>query len=120
MGKKTYVISGKFTTLNEHDNANRRNRFLGAKLKHEMTDMVATQLLGKPAIMSPCTLHFNWHYSSRADFDNIAFAKKYVQDGMVKSGILLDDNQKYVTGFSDTFTKVDKGNELVVVDVITE
>lgn len=111
----TYVIEGKFATLNEHDNANRRNRFLGAKLKHEMTEMVAWQLKGKPAIISPCLLHFNWRYSSRADFDNIAFAKKYVQDGMVTAGILVDDNQKHVLGFSDTFTKVDKGNEGVII-----
>lgn len=112
-----YVIKGKFATLNEHDGANRSNRFLGAKLKHEMTEMVAWQLKGKPPITSPCTLHFTWHYSSRADFDNIAFAKKYVQDGMVKAGILADDNQKHVLGFSDTFTKVDKGDEGVIVEV---
>lgn len=88
---------------------------MGAKLKHDMTDMVAWQLTGKPTITAPCNLQFHWFYSSRADFDNIAFAKKYVQDGMVKAGILVDDNQKYVLGFSDTFTKVDKGSEKVEV-----
>lgn len=112
-----YVIKGKFATLNEHDGANRSNRFLGAKLKHEMTEMVAWQLKGKPAITFPCTLHFHWHYSSRADFDNIAFAKKYIQDGMVKAGVLVDDSQKHVLGFSDSFTKVEKGAESVIVEI---
>lgn len=114
-----YVIKGKLATLNEHDGANRRNRFLGAKMKHEMTDLVMWQVKGKPAISGPCILSFHWYYSSRADFDNIRFACKYVLDGMVKAGVLVDDNQKHILGFGgDLFTKVEKGEEKVIVSVV--
>lgn len=112
-----YQIKGKFPTLNEHDNANRRNKFMGAKMKHQATDTVATQLLGCTKIEHPCHIAFTWRYSSRADFDNIRFACKYVLDGMIKAGVLPNDNQKWVLGFKgDYFEKVPKGEEGVVVE----
>lgn len=113
-----YTIQGKLATLNEHDGANRSNRFIGAKLKQEMTDLVAWQLRGKKPIVKPCIITFNWMFSSKADFDNIRFACKYILDGMVKAGILKDDNQNWVLGFGgDYFTKVDKGQESIIIEV---
>lgn len=112
-----YQINGTLPTLNEHDKANRTNRFAGAKLKREATDMVAWQLKGKHLIDEPCKIKFVWMYSGKHDYDNIAFAKKYVLDGMVKAGVLKDDNQNYVLGFRDEFLKVNKGNEGVIIHV---
>lgn len=111
-----YVIKGQLATLNDHDAANRSNRFLGAKLKREMTDLVAWQVKGQPAVAWPVTVSFGWYYSGRFDFDNIRFAAKYVLDGLVKAGILPDDNQKWVLGFGgDDFVRVAKGEEGVTV-----
>jgi Holliday junction resolvase RusA-like endonuclease len=111
-----YVIEGDLAKLNEHDNANRVNRFAGAKLKERMTNQVAWQLNGKPAITEPCYITFYWRYSSRHDFDNIRFACKYILDGMIKAGVLPNDNQTWVHGFGgDYFEKVSKGDEGVTV-----
>ena len=113
-----YVIKGMLADLNKHDNANRANKFGGARLKKEQTDLVAWQLKGKPKIDNPCELEFTWYYSGKFDFDNIRFAAKYIQDGMVKAGVLKDDSQKYVIGYQgDHFQKVDKGSEKVIVEV---
>ena len=113
-----YTIKGDLAKLNEHDGANRTNKFVGAKLKQEMTDLVAWQLKGKPKITNPCELEFTWYFSGKHDFDNHRFSVKYLQDGMVKAGVLKDDSQKYVIGYQgDHFIKVKKGNEKVVVDV---
>lgn len=113
-----YVIQGDLAKLNEHDNKNRVNRFAGAKLKADMTNLVAMQLIGKPAITEPCYVTFHWRFSGKHDFDNIRFACKYVLDGMVKAAILPNDNQKWVLGFGgDYFTKVPKGEEGVTVVV---
>lgn len=113
-----YIIKGQLPTLNDHDKANRSNRFVGAKMKKEATDLVAWQLINKPKITEPCYISFHWHYSSRHDFDNIRMGTKYILDGMVKAGILEDDNQKHVLGFNgDKFTKVPKGEEYVIVSV---
>lgn len=116
-----YVIKGDLAKLNEHDNANRVNRFAGANLKSTMTTMVAVQLLTAPAITAPCYVTFHWKYSSKHDFDNIRFACKYVLDGMVKAGVLPNDNQTWIRGFrGDYFEKVPKGEEGVVVEISFE
>ena len=112
------TITGDLAKLNEHDNANRSNRFAGAKLKKDMTDLVAWQVKSKPEVKNPCTITFHWYYSSKHDFDNIRFGCKYVQDGLVKGGVLKDDSQKWVLGYDgDYFIKVDKGKEKVVVEI---
>lgn len=116
--RQTLTINGELAKLNEHDNANRTNRFGGASLKKHMTEKVASQCGPLKPISEPVVLGFEWHYSSRHDFDNIAFAKKYILDGMVHSGKLPNDNQKWVYGFTgDTFIKCPKGDEKVVVDI---
>lgn len=113
-----YVIKGSLAKLNEHDGANRANRFAGAKLKETMTSLVAYQVKGKPPILEPCYITFRWRYSSKHDFDNIRFGCKYVLDGMVKAGVLPNDNQKWVLGFrGDFFEKVPVGDEGVTVVV---
>lgn len=114
---KQYTIKGKLATLNDHDSANRSNKYAGAALKREMTDLVAWQLKGKERVLAPCMVKFNWYYSGRHDFDNIAFAKKYVLDGFVKAGILQNDSQKWVLGFNDTFMPVTSGEEGVLVQI---
>lgn len=113
-----YKIQGYLATLNDHDASNRSNKFAGAALKKEMTHFVAMQLLNKKPINKPCIITINWKVSSNHDFDNISFAKKYILDGMVKSKILPDDNQKWVLGFGgDWFTKVHKGQEEIIIEV---
>lgn len=113
-----YVILGTLPTLNDHDGANRTNKYIGAKLKKEWTEFVQWQMAGKEKITEPCILTFNWLVSSKADFDNICFARKYILDGMVKAGILIDDSQKHVLGFGgDYFTKVPKGEEKIIIEV---
>ena len=115
---KLITIKGQLATLNEHDQANRANKFGGAKLKKEQTELVAWQVKKHPLITKPCTLTFHWYFSGKFDFDNIRFACKYIQDGMVKAGVLKDDSQKYVLGYGgDYFIKVAKGSEKVVVEV---
>lgn len=112
----TYFIGKNLAKLNEHDSANRANKFGGANLKKKMTELVAGELEGKRVITSPVKLGFVWGYSSKHDFDNIAFARKYVLDGMVKAHILPNDNQKWVKGFlGDEFIKVEEGGEYVTV-----
>lgn len=113
-----YTILGQLAYLNDHDGANRTNKFGGAALKKQMTDLVAWQLKNKQPITKPCYIKFYWYYSSKHDFDNIRFAAKYVLDGMVKAGILKNDSQKYVLGFrGDIFIPVAKGDEKVKVEV---
>lgn len=114
----TYKINGNIAKLNEHDAANRTNRFAGANLKKRMNELVIKELEGAKPVTKPCIITFNWLYSGRHDFDNIRFGAKYILDGMQKAGVLPNDNQKWVLGFGgDYFTKVEPGEDGVIVEV---
>lgn len=113
-----YEIQGSLAKLNEHDAANRKHRIVGAKLKEEMTNLVALQLMGKAPAPTPCTVTFYWRYSTKHDYDNIRFGCKYILDGMKRAGVIPDDNPKYVRGFGgDFFEKVAPGQDGVTVVV---
>jgi hypothetical protein len=117
-----FLIKGNLAKLNDHDNANRRNRFAGAKLKHDMTELVRAQVVDSPwRVTKPCYIRFTWYVSGRHDYDNVRFSAKYVLDGMVKAEVLVDDKPKWVLGFAgDSFIKVDKGHEGVLVEIQEE
>lgn len=112
-------IVGNLAKLNDHDAANRSNKFVGAKLKHSMTALVVDQVKDCPwQVSGPCRVKFTWYVSGRHDYDNVRFAAKYVLDGLVTAGILVDDSPKWVVGFDgDDFIKVDKGTEGVLVEI---
>lgn len=115
------MIKGSLAKLNDHDSANRANKFGGAALKKRMTDLVAVQCGPLNPIEGESVVTFNWFVSGRHDYDNVRFAAKYILDGMVKSGKLPSDSPKYIVGFGgDYFTKVPKGEEGVLVEIDTE
>jgi Holliday junction resolvase RusA-like endonuclease len=62
-------------------------------------------------------VRFEWHEKTqRRDADNIASAKKYILDALVKCGVLEDDSRKYVKGFYDTI--IDDKEDFVIVELI--
>lgn len=103
----TTFIPVKFPSLNDYVNAERSNRFMGAKMKKYYTDYV-TQLLLEESWESfdkPVAISFEWYEANqKRDPDNIIFAKKFILDGMVKAGLIPNDTQKYVLAFDDSWT----------------
>lgn len=115
---RKYQIKGQLAYLNEHDKANRANKYGGAKLKETMTDIVAWQMKDQPPIKQTCRIKFIWLISSAHDPDNIRFAAKYILDGMIKAHVLKNDNQSWIRGFDgDDFVHVKKGAEGVILEV---
>jgi Holliday junction resolvase RusA-like endonuclease len=111
------TIQGELTDLNTYVNKERANRFAAAAIKEKETNRVywecKSQKLGK--VIPPVVLEFKWFTKDlRKDADNIAFGKKFILDGLVKAGVLLDDKRDMVTGFIDSFF-VDKENPRVEV-----
>ena len=97
-----------FTYLNEYINMERSNRYKAAKIKRETTYALSLMLRGK-TIETPTRLKFTWLVTSkRRDLDNIAFAKKYILDSMVKAKIIPNDNLTHLTGFTDEFEISDR------------
>ena len=112
------TIPGQLTGLNEYIAAERTNRYNAAKLKRKNEDIIATaikQQLRGIEVKSPVEMHYLWvEPDRRRDRDNIAFAKKFVQDALVNAGVLRDDGWNHVVGFSDRFG-VDKINPRIEV-----
>ncbi len=117
--KTTVRINHAFTTLNSYINSERRNRYIGAKIKKDETQIAEEAFRGLEPILVPCRAIFTWTMKNkRKDLDNVAFAKKFILDGAVKAGFLPSDNVKYVVGLED---KLKYGEEeFVEVEFIHE
>ena len=112
------IIPGELVDLNTYISAERRNRYAGAKIKQEMTDyitLLAKRL--KTEIRTPVRLVYRWYCKDkRKDKDNVAFAKKFIQDGLVNAGVLKNDGWNDIEGFTDEFY-VDKLNPRIEVEI---
>ncbi len=112
------TIPGKLPGLNEYICAERANKYKAAKMKRASEDIVifaARNCLRGVNIKKPVEMHYTWiEQSNRRDRDNIAFAKKFVQDALVSIGVLEDDDHKHVVGFTDRF-QTDKNNPRIEV-----
>ena len=112
------IIPGELVDLNTYISAERRNRYAGAKIKQEMTDyitLLAKRL--KTEIRTPVQVTYRWYCKDkRKDKDNVAFAKKFIQDGLVAAGVLKNDGWNDIEGFTDEFY-IDKENPRVEVEI---
>lgn len=111
-----FTIQGRLDGLNDYISANRANRFKGAQMKKDNEELVMLSVKEKK-IKKPVKITFRWYEkNSRRDMDNIAFAKKFILDALVKKGVLQDDGWKWVKGFTDEFF-IDKGNPRIEVEM---
>jgi len=113
------VFPGEFPSLNEYINAERRNRFIAAKIKKETTQRVK-QACAQYArtIDYPVHVQCIWYTKNeRKDPDNVAFAIKFLLDGIVEAGLLTNDTRKYVLTLTHFF-HTDKHNPRVEVSLV--
>jgi len=115
----SFAVFGTLPGLNEYVDANRLHRQRGAAMKKSAETIVMQYIRVHhlQPIDGPVLLSFAWHERDRRrDVDNIAFAKKFILDALVKTGVLEGDGRKNVAGFSDEF-HVDKANPRVVITI---
>lgn len=113
------IIAGELTDLNTYINKERGNRFAAAAVKEKETTRVYWECKSQKVkrVIPPVFLECRWFTKDlRKDADNLAFAKKFILDGLVKAGILPDDKRDMVIGFIDSFF-VDKEHPRVEVYV---
>lgn len=100
----TVIILGELTTLNKYVDAERTNRYRAADIKKRETDTCTWFFKGKPKAAKPTQIFFVWYVKDqRKDPDNVAYAKKFILDGMVQAGVLENDGMKHVNAFRDDF-----------------
>lgn len=113
-----YEIDMKLPSLNDYTKWCRGNKFLANTKKVQIEKEIGLFLMKMPKWTNPIKIHFHWiEGNKKRDLDNIAFAKKFILDSMVKCGKLKDDNRKCVTAFTDSF---EYGKETKVILEIEE
>lgn len=104
LGKAICEIPMKLPSLNEYIRVCRSNVYMASKFKKDIELQIGGYIATLPKFKRPVKIHFHWVESNkRRDLDNIASAKKFILDSMVKVGVLTDDNRKCVVAFTDTF-----------------
>lgn len=117
------IIPGSLPGLNEYINAERCHRIKAAKMKKSVENVICylirIQLKGVH-IKKPVWISYKWVERNRMrDKDNIAFARKFAQDSLVKAGTLTGDGWKEISGFSDSF-EVDAKNPRVEIEIMED
>ncbi len=115
-----FTVNAKLPSLNDYVAACRANKYKGASFKKDVEELICWAIRQAQAkgtlhpIKKPCKVAFAWYERTvKRDCDNIASAKKYILDAMQKCGIIPNDNQKYIKGFTDEFYKAD--SDFVIV-----
>lgn len=101
------TIKGELCGLNEYIAAHSRNRYVGGKIKKDETERVywaCKEQKLKPVEAYPVHIQFVWwSKNNKKDIDNVAFAKKFILDGLQMAGVLINDGRKQVNSFEDLF-----------------
>ena len=121
------VIQGRFPSLNDYVSAERASKKYAASMKRRETKRVsqAARALMRTArgelirFENPVVVSFKWvEPNARRDIDNIAFAHKFILDGLVDAGVLEGDSRKHVVGLQDDFPQPDPDNPRVEVTIM--
>ena len=107
--KQMFIIEGRLDAMNEYTAANRSNPYAGAKMKRANQDHVVRAIKSadlKP-MKPPINIHVTWIEGLRPgakqfrprDKDNIRSSIKYIQDALIETGIIPDDNYYNVTPY---------------------
>lgn len=110
-------IDFRFTELNKYISAERTHRLRAADIKSDETEVARLAFKDvKPAQGLPLDLSFTWYCKDmRRNPDNIAFAKKFIIDGMVAAGFIENDGWKQIAGLRDDFQVAE--HDFVVVEI---
>lgn len=114
----TYIIDGKLCDLNTYINAERSNKYAAAKIKKDNTLRCKLACKGIPHIEKyPLDIVLNWHTNGRKDPDNLAFAVKFILDGLHKAKVIDNDGHKQINSINHKFY-IDKEKTWCEVELI--
>lgn len=117
-----FFIPVRMPSLNEYIKAIANNRYGGGSMKDEWDALVvqSVKMARLGHFTEPITIEFHWYEpNKKRDIDNVAFAKKFILDGLQKSGVLTGDSYRWVKGFSDHFhyEKDKEGVKIIMTEI---
>lgn len=117
---KVYLLTipGRLIGLNQYVDYERASKYSGAKVKKEMQNLIRWYIrrdLRGLHFSGPVVMAYKWIEKAKTrDKDNIAFAKKFIQDALVCEGVLDNDGWDDIESFMDEFA-IDKNKARVEV-----
>ena len=120
-----FTIQGELPDLNTYTNDERGNKYAGAGLKKKATNKVAMSIKDKKTInrtkfkRSVCFYVVYYCKDRRKDKDNIAFAKKFIFDGLQQAGVIENDGWNNIESWEERF-EIDKENPRIEVELWSE
>lgn len=116
-----YKIDGELLDQNRYFSIERTNRFAAAQVKKDQTWLcqLAAQHL-KSIGDQPFKVIIDWFTpNQRKDPDNLAFAIKFILDGLQSAGVIANDGFKNVRGINHRTFEVDKQNPRIEITIET-
>lgn len=112
------IIPGTLPGLNELIQKNRTSFVVGAKLKREADRTVCRAVTAcRIRPVSCADFVFRWYCpNKKRDKDNIAAARKFIFDGLVKSRVLKNDGWQEIGNWRDEWF-IDKQHPRVEVEI---
>lgn len=101
-----FCIRGNLHGLNEYISAERSNKYIGAKMKHEDMTAVCFYIGKAERVRPPVWIDYHFYEATkRRDKDNVAgWAHKVIQDALIKRGVIQNDGWSWVEGWTDAFS----------------
>ncbi len=116
-----FTIQGRLAGLNEYTKMNRTKSVLANIMKREQEEIISYYIKQhrlKPVTEYPVKLRIAWYEKdNKRDIDNVIFAKKFILDALVKTGILQNDTRQCVCGFEEVI-ETDKHNPRIEVELV--
>ena len=123
-----FFIMGRLPGLNEYIEACRSHAQVGARMKREAEQMVIDSITAAwarkflPAhFREPVKLRYKFiERDKRRDQDNVSsFARKVIQDALVRTELLTDDGWGHIVESRESFD-VDKESPRIIVEVVED
>ncbi len=110
-------------TANERENIARTNKFLSAKVKKENTEKIMYMCLeqkikkfsGDNIVYMDITFNIS---NFNRDEDNLLACFKYINDGLVKAGVVPNDTLKHLRFNKIKYNKVKKDNQSIEINFL--
>lgn len=112
-----FTIPFRLPSLNDYIAKINHNRHVGNKFKKDTeNDLIWVLKSVKEKVTNPVNVKFIWYeQEKRRDKDNVMSAKKFIFDALQKSGILPNDNNKYINSITEEI--IYKQGDKVVVEI---
>lgn len=118
--ERRLIIDGSLMSLNEYIRICRGNKYAANSVKTAAGALVLSYIniyLKGVRFDKKVQMNFLWVCKDRRqDPDNICFAKKFILDALVKSGVIPNDGWNNIAGFSDSF-QIDKEHPRIEIAI---